>query len=205
MKYVLIACEESQTECIAFRQAGAAAFSCDIKACSGNHPEWHIRDDVTPFLKGRRYFKTCDGIEHHVPKWDLIIAHPPCTYLARSGAVHLRRGGQLDELRHAYGIVARDFFMKCLNACAAHVAVENPTPLAIFNLPPYTQAIEPYQFGEGYTKRTCLWLKNLPPLLPMVYSCQRKEWIRSTRKQGKRSKSFEGIARAMAVQWLDQI
>lgn len=87
MKYVLIACEESQTECIAFRQAGAAAFSCDIKACSGNHPEWHIRDDVTPFLKGRRYFKTCDGVEHHVPQWDLIIAHPPCTYLARSGFV----------------------------------------------------------------------------------------------------------------------
>lgn len=205
MKYILIACEESQTECKAFRDVGAAAFSCDLQQCSGNHPEWHIRGDATKFLQGQRYFKTEDGREHHVPQWDLIIAHPPCTYLAKSGAVHLRKHGCIDEIRYAYGIVAKDFFLKCLNAKANFVAVENPTPLSIFDLPPYQQALQPWEFGEPFTKRTCLWLKNLPPLMATCISTGRKQWVKSTRKQKKRSKSFEGIARAMAEQWINVI
>lgn len=205
MKYVLIACEESQTECKAFREVGTVAYSCDIQACSGGHPEWHIRADVTSFLQGRRYFKTEDGKEHHVPKWDLIICHPPCTYLSKAGANHLVKHGCIDEVRYAYGIVAKDFFQKCLAAKAEHVAVENPIPLAIFKLPKCSQAIQPWEFGEPYTKKTYLWLKNLPPLMATCISTGRKQWVKSTRKQRKRSKSFEGIAKAMAEQWIKVI
>lgn len=203
--YVLIACEESQTECIAFRQMGAAAYSCDLQKCSGGHDEWHIRDDVEPYLKGRRYFKTEDGRIHHVPCWDLIIAHPPCTYITRAGAVNLYIGGQLDPVRDAYGIVAADFFRKCLNAKAPFVAVENPVPMKRYQLPPLTQIVQPWEHGAPWTKPICLWLKNLPPLLPTVFNPTQKSWVANTRKAKKRSKSFEGIARAMAMQWLDFI
>lgn len=205
MKYVLIACEESQVECSAFRKVGAAAYSCDLQACSGGHNEWHIRGDVLPFLQGQRYFTTEDGRIHHVPQWDLIICHPPCTYLSKAGANHLVRDNQINEVRWAYGIVAKDFFEKCLAAKAPCVAVENPTPLACWNLPRESQSIQPWEFGHPYTKRTCLWLKNLPLLLPTKLSTGRKSWTATSGKQRKRSRSFEGIAEAMATQWIDVI
>lgn len=199
--FVLIACERSQVECSAFRALGANAFSCDIQRCAGNHPEWHIQGDVTPFLRGQRYFYTQDGKLHHAGRWDLIIAHPPCTYLSRVASPHLFRGGQLNELRHAYGLVARDFFYKCMNAQADKIAVENPTPNRIWELPKPTQIVQPYEFGHPYQKRTLLWLKNLPPLFPTIWSCGRKSWVANSRLPNTKSRSFEGIAKAMAEQW----
>ena len=200
-KYVLIACERSQVECTAFRAVGAIAFSCDIQACAGNHPEWHIQGDVTPFLKGQRYFKTADGKEHHVSQWDLIIAHPPCTYLSRAGSTFLFPHGILDPIRHAHGIVAKCFFQTCLVSCATHVAVENPTPNKIWELPKPDQVLQPYEFGVPFQKRTLLWLRNLPPIMPTLYSSGRKSWVYNSRLPNTRSRSFEPIAKAMAEQW----
>lgn len=200
-KYVLIACERSQVECATFRAVGAIAFSCDIQACAGNHPEWHIQGDVTPFLKGQKYFKTTDGKEHHVRQWDLIIAHPPCTYLSRAGSTFLFPNGILDPIRHAHGIVAKCFFQKCIDAYATHVAVENPTPNKIWELPKPDQVLQPYEFGVPFQKRTLLWLRNLPPIIPTLYSCGRKSWVYNSRLPNTRSRSFENIAKAMAEQW----
>ena len=204
-KYVLIACEESQTVCREFRRLGAVAFSCDIQKCSGGHDEWHIRENVLPFLRGRRYFTTEDRKIHHVPQWDLIIAHPPCTYISKAGSNHLVKNGQVNKIREAYGIVAVDFFQKCLDAKAKCVCVENPVPMARWGLPMATQIIGPWQFGHPYTKRTCLWLKNLPPLLPTIFAMPRKSWVRNTHLAKKRSKTFPGIAKAMAEQWFPLI
>lgn len=200
-KYVLIACEESQVECTEFRKLGVDAYSCDIQRPSGKHPEWHIQGDVTPFLKGRRVFYTNDGKLHRVLKWDLIIAHPPCTYLSKAGATSMFKGKQLNEHRYAYLVVARDFFMQCLSADAKYICVENPTPLKIAELPPHSQVVQPYEYGHPYTKRTCLWLKNLPTLMPEVFSTSRKSWVYLGGSQKHRSRSFKGIAAAMAKQW----
>ena len=112
IKYVLIACEESQTVCSAFREVGAEAYSLDLQECSGGHPEWHIRDFAEKYLQGRRYFKTQDGTIHHVTRWDLIIAHPPCTYLSKASGIDIRK----DELRRAHGLIAVEFFQQCLDA-----------------------------------------------------------------------------------------
>lgn len=198
MKYVLIACEESQAVCKAFREQGAEAYSLDLQECSGGHPEWHIRDFAEQYLAGRRYFKTCDGVIHHVPGWDLIIAHPPCQYLSKASGINV----QHNEIRRAHGIVAVEFFNKCLAAKAKCVAVENPTPLKLWNLPKPTQIIQPYEFGAPFQKRTLLWLRGLPPLLPMVWSTGRGSWVSRSSKAKKRAKTFPGIAHAMAVQWL---
>lgn len=156
---VLVACEESQVVCKAFRDKGHNAFSCDIQMCSGGHPEWHINDDVLPLLNGRCTFYTVDGQEHTIDgKWDLIIAHPPCTYLTNGGAVQMFREKteyyegygtfqmvNIDRLRK--GMIARDFFMKCLNANCQRIAVENPVPMGIYELPDPSQIIQPYEFG----------------------------------------------------------
>ena len=201
-KYILVACEESQTVCSAFREIGAIAFSCDIQRCSGGHEEWHIRDDALPFLRGQRYFTTEDKKLHHIPRWDLIICHPPCTYLSKAGACNLIKHGQVDKVREAYGIVAVDFFQQCLTANAKCVCVENPVPMKRWGLPLATQIIEPWQFGHPFTKKTCLWLKNLPPLLPTLFAVPNKQWVKCSSSAKKRSKTFSGIAKAMAEQWL---
>lgn len=200
-KYALIACERSQVECSAFREQGVIAFSCDIQACAGGHPEWHIQGDVTPFLKGQRYFYTADGTLHHVKQWDLIIAHPPCTYLSKAGSTLLFPKGKLDPIRYAHGIVAKTFFQMCLDAKANFVAVENPTPNLIWELPKPNQVLQPYEFGHPFQKRTLLWLRNLPPIMPEVYSCGRKSWVYNSRLANTRSRSFENVAKAMARQW----
>lgn len=199
--YVLIACECSQIETAAFRALGFDAYSCDIKRERGQHPEWHIQEDVTPFLRGRRYFTTNDGATHHVPHWDLIIAHPPCTYICNLSGVQLKRGGQIDPIRYAYGIVAVDFFRKCLNAQARFVAVENPTPLSIWGLPKPSQVVQPYQFGVPYSKRTCLWLRNLPPLIYTCHAPEHQQYVRRSRLSSTRARAFPEIAEAMAQQW----
>ncbi len=200
---VLVACEESQAVCIAFRELGHEAYSCDIQDCSGGHPEWHIKGDALELLK---------------LKWDLIIAHPPCTYLTNAGARWLHAGGTLNPERYALGIEAKEFFMAFYNADCPRIAVENPVPASVFNLPEYNQAIQPFEFGHPYSKKTCLWLKGLAPLEPTQVIEDHVPFISSgtyskthdprykgaSRKGGSaksRSKTFPGIAKAMAEQW----
>lgn len=193
---VLVACEESQRVCIEFRRLGHEAYSCDIEPCSGGHPEWHLQQDVTELLK---------------IKWDLIIAHPPCTYLSNAGARFLYPKGELNEERLQKGLRAKEFFMKLWNADCPKIAVENPIPSKVYGLPEYSQTIQPYEFGHPYSKKTCLWLKGLPKLQPTDIVPESK--IESTKiagnwfnkggkdRQKNRAKTFPGIAKAMAEQW----
>lgn len=217
---VLIACEESQAVCKAFREKGHNAFSCDIQECSGGHPEWHIQGDVLPLINGNCEFATVDGTKHIIDgKWNLLIAHPPCTYMSNAGACRLYpKKGQLNEERYQKGLEAKDFFLQFINADCDKIAVENPIPSKVFELPKYTQIIQPYEHGHPFTKKTCLWLKNLPPLKPTEivepkgpYVCGNSEiWkkqaangiVYGKEKSAKhRSKTFAGIAKAMAEQW----
>ena len=190
---VLVACEESQAVCIAFRNKGHEAYSCDIEPCSGNHPEWHIQGDVIPLLS---------------KKWDMIIAFPPCTHLAVSGAAWFeqkRKDGRQQE-----GI---DFFMKFTNLDCDKVCIENPVGImsTIYRKP--DQVIQPYMSGHAESKATCLWLKGLPLLketnnvktkwraLPKNIA-QRVHYLPPGPEREKlRSKTFPGIAAAMAEQW----
>ena len=215
---ILIACEESQAVCKAFREKGHEAYSCDIIECSGGHPEWHIMQDVLPLLNGKCNFKTCDGTEHKIDgKWDLIIAHPPCTYMSKAGARWMYlKAGQIDDQRYRLAIRAKAFFLACLNADCEKIAVENPVPLKIVGLPNPTQKIQPYQFGHPYSKCTCIWLKGLPELTPTNILTEYTPYLPSNTggfargEGGSRgvahnakdaSKTFEGIAKAMAEQW----
>lgn len=213
---VLVACEESQEVCKAFRARGHEAYSCDIIEPSGGHPEWHILGDALEAIKGGHII-TMDGVVHDVGRWNMLIAHPPCTYLSNAGARHLWKGHQLQADRVILGIQARDFFMRFWLADVPQVAVENPTPSRVFAMPEYTQVIQPYEYGHPYTKRTCLWLKGLPPLTPThivepsatwcpsgSYSHKHKPQSKgmfTTDRAKNRAKTFPGIARAMAEQW----
>ena len=203
---VLIACKESQAVCKAFRERGHNAFSCDLKPCTGGHPEWHIQGDVLPLLE---------------QKWDLIIAHPPCTYMSKAGARWMYpTAGNISQERLAKAVKAKEFFLKILNADCDRIAIENPRPLKVVELPKPSQVIQPYQFGHPYSKATCLWLKGLPPLEPTEVLTEYKPYCPSntggvTRGQSynkggairaaddcvNRSKTFDGIAKAMAEQW----
>ena len=234
---VLVACEESQAVCKAFRKLGHEAYSCDIIECSGGHPEWHIKQNVLEIMNGssdpvyRRWcFTTEDGKTHELPwQWDMIIAFPPCTHLALSGAKHFEK--KRADGRQREGI---EFFCQFLNADCGKVAIENPAGImsggkyTITHFPdladkyripvPETQRIQPWMFGDPYEKTTCLWLKGLPMLkatnpvepeprhitsggksLPAWYS---NPSIRMKgNRQTVRSKTFPGIAKAMAEQW----
>lgn len=217
--HVLIACEESQEECKAFRLHGFKAFSCDIQPCSGGHPEWHIMGDVLPLLNGDCTFQTMDGTTHEIDgRWDLIIAHPPCTDLAVSGARHFAQKQR--DGRQQKSIV---FFMEVALANAPKVAVENPVCIMSSAWRKPDQIIQPYQFGHHARKTTCIWLKGLPPLIPTevvdpgeIYKggfsvgasldTARDEngkaisW-NDPRTAKIRSKTFSGVAAAMADQW----
>lgn len=205
---------------MAFRELGHEAYSCDIQDCSGGHPEWHIKDDALKYINGRCSFVTCDGKAHEISsKWDLLIAHPPCTYLSNAGACRLYpKKGQLNQERYKNGLKAKEFFMMFYNADCDKIAVENPIPSKIFCLPKYTQTIQPYEYGHPYSKKTCLWLKNLPPLKPTEIISDYTPYLPSgtgrklkgtsygAKEQDRnrkvmRSKTFPGIARAMAEQW----
>ena len=144
---ILVACEESQRVCLAFREKGHEAYSCDIEFCSGGAPQYHIWADVAPLLNGNCDFLTCDGQHHSVEKWDMIIAFPPCTYLSKAGSVNLYKGGELDEERFVKGLEAAEFFKAIYNADCPRICIENPVPMKIFGLPPFSQAVEPYMFG----------------------------------------------------------
>lgn len=207
---VLVACEESQRVTIELRRLGHEAYSCDIEPCSGGRPEWHIQQDALTLINGRCTFKTADGTVHSIASpWDMLIAHPPCTYLSNVGAPHLRtRDGELNTDRYQKGLQAKEFFMRFLNADCTKIAVENPVPGKIYGLPPYTQIIQPWQFGDPYQKKTCLWLRGLPPLEPTDIVNQRQPttaapWFNKggRDRQKNRSKTFPGIAKAMAEQW----
>ena len=208
---ILVACEESQAVCKAMRKNGHNAFSCDLQECSGGHPEWHINGDVLPLINGDCTFATCDGKPHTiVGQWDMLIAHPPCTYLSNCGNRWLYPNGKLNEKRYAQGMEARAFFMRFLNAKCDKIVVENPTPSGIYDLPPHTQAVQPYQFGHPWSKRTLLWIKGLPSLIPTEIVEEHEPWMPTKNHKGcsrvggssrARSRTFEGIANAMAAQW----
>lgn len=217
---VLVACEESQRVCEAFRNKGHIAFSCDIDDCSGGYPEWHIKQDVLPLLNGNCSFITVDGTEHTINgKWDMIIAFPPCTYLTVAGACRLYpTKGVINPERYELGRQAAEFFTAILNADCEKIVVENPTPMKVFNLPKYNQVIEPYEYGHPYKKRTCLWIKGVPALKPTeIITGNLVSWVSAGSKDSHgnqrttkaetfrdaktRSKTFQGIANAMAEQW----
>lgn len=199
---VLVACEESQAVTIEFRKLGHEAYSCDLQPCSGWHPEWHIQGDVTELLK-----------QH----WDMIIAHPPCTYLTNGGAVRMYpKKGVVDEERLAKAMEAKEFFMMFYNANCDKIAIENPMPMSIVGLPEKSQVIQPYEYGDPFSKRTYLWLKGLPQLIPTNILTEYQPFINGgggrlnkPNYKGKefangsknRSKTFQGIAKAMAEQW----
>jgi site-specific DNA-cytosine methylase len=192
---ILVACEESQAVCKAFRAKGHEAYSCDILPCSGGYPEWHIQGDAL--------------IEAYSGKYDMMIAHPPCTYLSNAGARFLYPKGILNHDRYEQGLEAKEFFLKLLNAPIEKICVENPIQSTIFEIEKYTQTIEPYYFGHPFKKKTCLWLKNLPELKPtkMLEKPESTKvvgnWFNKGGKerQKNRSKTFQGIADAMAEQW----
>lgn len=190
MGRVLIACEESQAVCIEFRKLGHEAYSCDLQDPSGGHPEWHIKDNVMNVLR------------HDLtnPEWDMVIAFPPCTDLAVSGAKHFkakRESGQQEK-----SILFFEFFTLLKND---FIAIENPIGImsTLYRKP--DQIIQPWQFGHGETKATCLWLKCLPKLVPtdIVEGREQRIWrLPPTKDRAKlRSKTYPGIARAMAQTW----
>lgn len=198
MAKVLVACEESQAVTKELRMLGIEAYSCDIEPCSGGHQEWHIQGDVTPLLK---------------ENWDLIIAFPPCTHLAVSGAAWFKQ--KREDGRQQQGI---DFFMLFANADCPRIAIENPVGImsSVWRKP--DQIIQPFEFGEPFSKKTCLWLKGLPALRPtklvdkgeqVLYDSGKSmpKWYADAfklppKERAKvRSKTFDGIANAMATQW----
>lgn len=216
---VLVACEESQEVCKAFRARGHRAFSCDLQECSGGHPEWHIQGDVLPLLNGNCTFQTADTHTHtQAGEWDLIIAHPPCTDLAVSGARHFAQ--KQKDGRQQKSIV---LFMQMALADCQRIAVENPVCIMSTAWRKPDQIIQPFMFGEHARKTTCLWLKGLPKLMPTdivdpgeivgkgfsvgaSLDMARDEngkilsW-NDPRTAKIRSKTFPGIAKAMAEQW----
>lgn len=206
---ILIACEESQRVCLAFREKGHNAFSCDILPCSGGHQQFHIQGNCLDLLTDNCTFTTMDGKTHLIEKWDMMVAHPPCTYLTVASARHLYKNSELVTERYYKGTQAAKFFMKLYNANIEKICVENPVPFKIFKLPEYTQIIHPFYFGSKYMKRTCLWLKNLPELKPTnvtknPISTSDSIWFNKggiDDRQKIRSKTFIEIANAMAEQW----
>lgn len=218
---VLVACEESQRVCTEFRKLGHEAYSCDIEPCSGGHPEWHIQDDVLPLLNGNCDFKTVNGDMHHlIGKWDMIIAFPPCTYLTVTGNrwFNIDRYGEKAIQRHKDRKDAIDFFMAFANADCEKIAIENPVGIMSTEWRKPNQIINPWQFGDAFEKKTCLWLKGLSELTPtnIVEIPPRKKfdsgktmpswyaeaWHLPKEERAKlRSKTFPGIAKAMAEQW----
>ncbi len=210
---ILVACEESQRVSMEFRRLGHKAYSCDIQPCSGGHPEWHIQADVLPLLEGNCSFRTSDGTGHGIDgKWDMVIAFPPCTHLAVSGAKYFaekRADGRQQE--------AIDFFMRFTECGCGRVAIENPVGIMSTRYRKPDQIIQPYEYGHKERKSTCLWLKGLPLLVPTdivepeLHICKNgrvdSKWHYDTYnlprkiRAMERAKTFPGIAKAMAEQW----
>ena len=203
---ILVACEESQAVTIELRKLGHEAYSCDIIPCSGGHPEWHLQQDVTPLLK---------------MKWDMIIAFPPCTYLTVTGNKWFKpEYAQRFPDRPKQREEAIRFFMMFANADCQRIAIENPVGIMSTTYRKPDQIIQPYQFGDPFEKKTCLWLKGLPPLhktnevqppprMKLKSGKTMPDWYArpkySEERQRNRSKTFPGIAKAMAEQWAGDI
>lgn len=227
---ILVACEESQAVTIELRALGHEAYSCDVQECSGGYPEWHIQGDALPLINGQCSFETMDGLSHRIDgQWDILIAHPPCTYLTVAGNrwFDVAKYGEKAVQRHKRRADAIDFFMRFINAKCERIAVENPIGIMSKAYKKPDQIIQPYFFGDKARKGTCLWLKGLPVLIPTDivdpgevlpggYSVgANANW--ATDENGKvlrwndprtakaRSKTFPGIARAMATQWAGTI
>lgn len=227
---VLIACEESQAVTIEMRKLGHEAYSCDIINCSGGHPEWHIKQSVSPLLNGRCSFKTCDGVEHHIPgKWDLIVGFPPCTYLTVTGNRWLDcvKYGYEAQTRWNNRCIAISFFLSIAYADCDRIAIENPIGCMSTYFRKPDQIIQPWQFAESeddlVEKSTCLWLKGLNPLTPLLQEKPEipyHEWVTPDGRVKRQtlwyyktrclphadralaaSKTFSGIAKAMAREW----
>lgn len=216
---VLIACEESQAVCKAFRTKGHEAYSCDIVGCSGGHPEWHIQGDALLLIDGDATFTTSDGTNHQIiGQWDLLIAHPPCTYLTVSGNRWFDESkyGAKARQRQSDRLDAMEFFMAFANARCDHIAIENPIGVMSTQYRKPDQVVHPYWFGDPERKATCLWLKNLPLLTPtnmvepVIIQCKNgtdSPWHLNTlglpteERRRLRSKTFTGFAEAMAQQW----
>lgn len=216
---VLIACEESQAVCKAFRAKGHEAYSCDIVGCSGGHPEWHIQGDALLLVDGDATFTTSDGTNHQITgQWDLLIAHPPCTYLTVSGNRWFDESkyGAKATQRQLDRLDAMEFFMAFVNARCDRIAIENPIGVMSSNYRKPDQVVHPYWFGDPERKATCLWLKNLPLLTPtnmvepVIIQCKNgtdSPWHLNTlglpteERRRLRSKTFTGFAEAMAQQW----
>ncbi len=215
---VLIACEESQRVCIAFRERGHNAFSCDIQEPSGGHPEWHILGDALKAIQGGQIV-TMDGVTHDIPKWDLLIAHPPCTYLTNTGNrwFNVERYGDKARKREGEREKAVAFFYEFVLADCDKIAIENPIGHMSTRYRQPDQIIQPYEFGHPARKATCLWLKGLPNLKPTeIVKPEIKQYkskdgsIKSfsadygsgnAGSASRRSKTYPGIAQAMAEQW----
>lgn len=218
---VLVACEESQRVTIELRKLGNEAYSCDLLDCSGNHPEWHIKKDVTLLLNGNCIFSTVDGVEHEISgKWDMIIAFPPCTYLTVTGNrwFNYEKYGDKAIQRMLDRNDAIKFFMTIANADCDKIAIENPVGVMSTKWRKPDQIIEPFEYGDAYEKLTCLWLKGLPKLVPTkIVEIPDRIKFKSGKTMAKwyveagnltkeqralvRSKTFPGIAKAMADQW----
>ncbi|MBD5469924.1 MAG: hypothetical protein HDR19_02040 [Lachnospiraceae bacterium] len=217
---ILIACEESQRVCKEFRRLGHESYSCDIEPCSGGHKEWHIQADVLPLLNGDCSFMTVDGINHRIDgKWDMIIAFPPCTYLTVTGNrwFNIERYGDKAIQRYKDRDLAIKFFMRFVNADCEKIAIENPVGVMSTEYRKPDCIIQPYEFGHTERKTTCLWLKGLPKLKPTeivepkIIKCAsgtiESNWhmktlhLESKERSKLRSKTFLGIAKAMAEQW----
>ena len=208
---ILVACEESQAITKEFRALGHEAYSCDILPCTGGHPEWHLEGDVFEFID---------------QGWDLMVAHPPCTFLSVSGARHLyNKDGTANRERYENQYKALEFVKKLMDADIPRIAIENPVSVISTKIRKPDQIVQPWMFGDSASKTTCLWLKNLPKLVAtnVVDKGDFKEWI--DKKSGKvkrqatwyydalinakspeerrslRSKTFKGIAQAIASQW----
>lgn len=229
---ILICCEESQVICNALRTRGIEAYSCDLQECSGGHPEWHIKQDVIPLINGNCEFTTMDGQKHKIDgKWSCLICHPDCTFLCVAGNRYFNeeRYGDKARERKANREKAADFFMKFINADCDHIAVENPVSVMSTRYRKPDQIINPFQFGHPVGKKTCLWLKGLPLLQPT--NIVEPERIHSKGKSGgyshnswyvtdengkilswkdprtakARSRTYEGIGKAIAKQWGDYL
>ena len=219
---ILVACEESQAVTIELRELGHNAFSCDILECSGGHPEWHIKQDVLSLLNPNEdnciIFKTMDNVVHVIlGRWDMIIAFPPCTYLTVTGNrwFNVEKYGEKALERIKLREEAHDFFMMFANADCDRIAIENPVGYMNSHYRKPDQIIQPYQFGDPYEKKTCLWLKGLPklqstnvveppPRQQLKSGKSMPEWYSNAPKKNRariRSKTFPGIAKAMAIQW----
>ena len=223
---VLIACEESQEVCKAFRDRGHEAYSADLQDCSGGHPEWHIKGDCLKLINGDCTFMTEGGQWVHIEgKWDLLIAHPPCTFLTLTGNrwFNTAKYGKKAEQRWKDRVEGAVFFMKIVAANCDRIAIENPIGIMGTTYRKADQIIQPWQFAEDETeqteKSTCLWLKGLKPLKPRAVEKpkikyhvsesgkRQTEWYYRTRclphkdRSKAASKTFNGIARAMAEQW----